>query len=60
MERVDIEARRRRAERIAAGLPSHVMDECVADVAEAVIAMLLAGEQPETDEDDTSSHLRPI
>ena len=45
---------------ILAGLPADVMDECVADMAEAVIAMLFAGEQTETDDDDTSDHLRQV
>ncbi len=61
MGRSDIETRRRRAEGVIAGLPADVMDECVADMAEAVVAMLLAGEHTETDDDaDTSSHLRQI
>jgi hypothetical protein len=59
MERADTETRRRRAEQIITGLPADVMDECVADMAEGVIAMLLAGESTETDDDATeSSNLR--
>ncbi len=59
MERGDTETRRRRAEGIITGLPADLMALCVADIAEAVIAMLLAGESAEPDDDaDTSSNLR--
>ena len=44
---------------ILAGLPPHVMDECVEDLAEAVVAMLLSQAAAEPDEeDDASSDLR--
>jgi hypothetical protein len=60
MERANNETRRRRAEGIISLLPADVMDSCVADMAEAVIAMLLAGEQPETDDDDADGYLRQV
>jgi len=46
---------------VLAGLPAHVMDELVSDLAEAVVAILLDRESAETsDSDDESSHLRQI
>ncbi len=48
-------------EAVLAGLPAHVMDECVEDLAEAVVAMLLDRESDETDhEDNEGSDLREI
>ena len=48
-------------EAILAGLPAHVMDECVEDMAEAVVAMLLSQAATEPDEeDDASGNLRKI
>jgi hypothetical protein len=46
---------------ILAGLPAHLMDELVEDMAEGVVAMLLsqAAAEPD-DEDDASSDLRQI
>jgi hypothetical protein len=44
-----------------AGLPAHLMDELVEDLAEAVVAMLLSQATAEPDEeDDASSDLRKI
>ena len=46
-----------------AGLPAHVMDELVADMAEAVVAMLLDKEvlgPDDDDSDDARSNLRQI
>ena len=52
-------ARTQRIEGTIAGLPAHVMDECVEDLAEAVVAMLLRQAAAEPDEeDDASSDLR--
>jgi hypothetical protein len=52
-------ADRRRFEQIIAGLPAHVMDELVGDLAEAVVAMLLSQEASASDEgDDASGDLR--
>jgi hypothetical protein len=59
MERSDLETRRRRAERILAGLPGDVMDSCVSDMAAAVVAMLLSEPTLEADEGgDASGDLR--
>jgi len=40
---------------ILAGLPAHVMDECVEDLAEAVAAILLDRESAEPGESDDAS-----
>ena len=49
----------RQPEAILPGLSAEVMDECVADLAEAVVAILLDQESAETgDSDDEGSHLR--
>ncbi len=54
-------AKRRNAEEIIAGLPAHVMDELVEDLAEAVVAVLLSQATSETDEHgDASSNLRTL
>jgi hypothetical protein len=46
---------------ILAGLPAHVMDELVGDLAEAVVAMLLSQEPSPSDEgDDASGDLRQV
>ena len=46
---------------ILTGLPAHVMDALVDDLAEAVVAMLLSQAAAEPDEeDDASSDLRKI
>ena len=45
----------RQAEAILAGLPAHVMDELVSDLAEAVLAVLLSEGAPEPDERDDES-----
>lgn len=46
---------------ILAGLPQHVMDELVEDMAEAVVAMLLSQTAIESDEDEhASGDLRKI
>ena len=51
----------RSPEAILAGLPAHVMDELVDDLAEAVVAMLLSQAANESDEEnDASSDLRKI
>jgi hypothetical protein len=51
----------RQAEAILAGLPEHVMDELVEDLAEAVVAILLDRQSAETVEcDDESSDLRQV
>jgi len=58
---VDGPAGSRRPADILAGLPAHVMDELVEDMAEAVVAILLDRETAETsDSDNESSHLRQI
>ena len=51
----------RRTDDLLAGLPAHVMDELVDDMAEAVVAMLLsqAAAQPH-EEDDASGDLRQV
>lgn len=52
---------RRQPEDILAGLPAHLMDELVEDMAEAVLAMLLSQGATEPDEgDDASSDLRKV
>ena len=48
-------ANTRRAEAILAGLPARVMDELVADLAEAVVATLLSQAAAEADEGDDES-----
>ena len=49
------------SEAILAGLPPYVMDECVADLADAVVAMLLSQASLQADEgQDESSDLREI
>jgi hypothetical protein len=51
----------RSPEAIPAGLPADVMDECVEDLAEAVVAMLLSQAAIEPDEDEhASGHLRKV
>jgi hypothetical protein len=51
----------RSPEAILAGLPAHVMDELVDDLAEAVVAMLLSQAAVEPDEDEhASGDLRKI
>ena len=40
---------------ILAGLPAHVMDECVEDMAEAVVGMLLSQATTEANERDDAS-----
>ena len=51
----------RSPETILAGLPAHVMDELVEDLAEAVVAMLLSQTAIESDEDEhASSDLRKV
>ena len=51
----------RQAEAILAGLPAHVMDELVSDLAEAVVAILLDRERGDTGHsDDEGSDLREI
>ncbi len=45
----------RHAADILAGLPAHVMDECVQDLAEAVVAVLLSQATAEPDEDEHAS-----
>jgi hypothetical protein len=46
---------------ILAGLPADVMDECVEDLAEAVVAMLLSQAAIEPDEDEhASGNLREV
>jgi hypothetical protein len=40
---------------ILAGLPAHVMDELVSDLAEAVVAILLSQAAAEADEGDDES-----
>lgn len=45
----------RSPEAILAGLPAHVMDELVDDLAEAVVAMLLSQAAAEPDEDEHAS-----
>ena len=50
-----------RVEAILAGLPAHVMDELVEDLADAVVAMLLSQAATEPDEDEhESGNLRKI
>ena len=51
----------RHTDHLLAGLPAHVMDELVDDMAEAVVVMLLsqAAAQPD-EEDDASGDLRQI
>ena len=44
-----------RVEAILAGLPAHVMDELVEDLAEAVVAMLLSQAATEPNEDDDAN-----
>ena len=54
-------AKRRRTDEIIAGLPAHVMDELVLDLAEAVVAMLVSQATSETDEyGDASGNLRTL
>jgi hypothetical protein len=54
-------ARTRQIGGTLAGLPGHVMDELVEDMAEAVVAMLLSQAADEPDEeDDASSDLREV
>jgi len=49
----------RQPEALLPGLPAEVMDECVADLAETVAAILLDQESAETgDSHDEGSHLR--
>jgi len=61
MRPASTDANTRRSEAILAGLPAHVMDELVNDLAEAVVAILLDRESAETsDSDNESSHLRQI
>lgn len=49
----------RQAEAILAGLPAHVMDELVEDLADAVVAILLSQTATDADEkDDASGSLR--
>lgn len=56
-----MDADRRRPEEILAGLPEHVMDELVADLAEAVVAMLLSQAASDADDEDhASGDLREI
>ena len=51
----------RSPETILAGLPAHVMDELVDDLAEAVVAILLSQAATEPgEEDDASGDLRKI
>jgi len=51
----------RSPEAILAGLPADVMDECVKDLAEAVVAILLSQAATEPgEEDDASGDLRKI
>jgi len=45
----------RQPEAILAGLPAHVMDELVSDLAEAVVAVLLSQAATEADEGDDES-----
>ena len=45
----------RSPEAILAGLPADVMDECVEDLAEAVVAMLLSQAAIEPDDDEHES-----
>jgi len=53
--------RKRRIDQIVAGLPAHVMDELVQDLAEAVVAMLQSQAAAQSDEhDDASGNLREI
>ena len=49
----------RHAADILAGLPAHVMDELVEDLAEAVVAMLLSQAEPDEDE-HASGDLRKV
>ena len=51
----EIDARTSRTDAILAGLPAHVMDELVEDLAEAVVAMLLDRESAEPGESDDAS-----
>ena len=51
----DIAINTRRSEAILAGLPAHVMDELVEDLAEAVVAILLSQGTTEPDEDEHAS-----
>ena len=61
MRRRNMKTRKSQAEAILAGLPAHVMDSCVDDMADAVVAMLLKQVASEMDDDaDESSHLRQI
>jgi hypothetical protein len=54
-------ADRRQLEQTIAGLPAHVMDELVADLAEAVVAMLLSQESQASDEgNDAGGDLRSV
>jgi hypothetical protein len=51
----------RQVEDILAGLPAHVMDSLVADMAEAVVAVLLSERAAEPGEsDDESGDLRQV
>jgi len=59
----DGETKTRRSGDALAGLPAHVMDELVEDMAEAVVAMLLDKEVlglDDDDSDDARSNLRQI
>ena len=54
-------ANTRQAEAILAGLPAHVMDSLVEDMAEAVVAMLLRQTASNADEcENASSDLRQV
>ena len=56
-----VDANTRRTGDILAGLPAHVMDELVEDLADAVVAILLSQGTTEPDEeDDASGDLRKI
>ena len=55
-----MDARKRRSEAIVAGLPADVMDELVADMAEAVLAMLSEAATEADGCDEESGDLRQI
>ena len=55
-----IDSRKRRAEAIVAGLPAHVMDELVEDLAGAVLAMLSEAATEADGCDEESGDLRQI
>jgi hypothetical protein len=61
MRRRNTKTKKLPSEAILAGLPAHVMDELVEDMAEAVVAMLLSQAAPDADEEDhASGDLRTI